>query len=56
MPLKFTVLVFLLKVPLLVQLPLTVNVFEPVIVNEAPVRIVILLQTAAAGVGAPIMG
>jgi uncharacterized integral membrane protein len=35
-PLKITVLEFAVKVPLFVQLPLTVKVFEPVIVSVAP--------------------
>ena len=43
--------------PLFIQLPLTVKVFEPVMVSDAPVLIVMLLQTAAAlitgGCGVP---
>jgi hypothetical protein len=42
------VLVFALNVPLLLQLPLTVNVFVPVIVKLAPELIEILLHTAPA--------
>ena len=46
-PLKSTVLVFGENVPpLFIQLPLTVKVFEPDIVNVAPALIVKLLQTA----------
>jgi hypothetical protein len=51
-PLKITVLEFAAKVPLLFQLPLTVNVFVPDIVNDELVLIVILLQVAEA----PIIG
>ena len=47
-PLKITVLVLGVKVPLLVQVPLTVNVFIPDIVKLAPELIVMLLHTAAA--------
>ncbi len=47
-PLKVTVLLLRVKVPPLVQLPLTVSVFEPVIVKVAPELMVILLHTAAA--------
>ena len=44
-----TVLEFPVKVPLLfVQSPLTVKVFEPVIVRVAPEFIVILLHTPPA--------
>ena len=46
--LKFTVLEFDVKVPLFVQFPLTVKVFEPAIASVAPELIVRLLQTAAA--------
>jgi len=47
-PLKITTPVAPLTVPLLVQLPLTVKVFVPVMVSVAPELMVILLQTAAA--------
>ena len=47
-PLKITLLELGVKVPLFVQFPLTVKVFEPVIVSDAPEFIVMLLQTAVA--------
>ena len=46
--LNVTVLEFAANVPLLDQLPETVNVFEPEMVSVAPELIVMLLQTAAA--------
>lgn len=52
-PLKVTVLVLGINVPSLTQLPLTVNVFEPVIVSVAPALIVMSLQRPPA---APIIG
>ena len=45
-PVKSTVELFAVKVPLFVQLPETVSVFDPVMVSEAPDSIVILLHTA----------
>src|SRR5678815_3796503 len=48
MPLRITMPVAPLSVPLFVQSPLTVNVFAPVIVSVAPELMVILLQAAAA--------
>lgn len=52
-PFKFTVLVFAVNVPLFVQLPLTVNKLDPVIVNEAPLLIVIFRLNPPA---APMIG
>ena len=50
MPLNVTVLAFAVKVPLFVQLPLTVKLYEPPIdiANVAPELIVMLLQTPPA--------
>ena len=45
-PPKFTVLELAVKVPLLDQLPFTVNVFDPVMPRLAPELIVILLHSA----------
>ena len=45
-PLKVTVLVLAVNVPLFVQLPLTARVFDPVIVSDAPEAMEILLHTA----------
>jgi hypothetical protein len=47
-PLNVTVLEFAVNEPLFTQFSLTVNVFEPVIVSDALLFMVILLQTAAA--------
>lgn len=47
-PLKSTVELFAVNVPLLVQFPLTDRVFEPAIVSEAPELRIMLWQTAAA--------
>ena len=49
-PLKITLLVLKVKAPLLVQLPATVRVFDPVIVNAVPLCIVIFRHTAPARV------
>jgi len=45
-PLKVTVLVLAVKVPLLVQLPLTASALLPVMVRDAPEEMEILLHTA----------
>ena len=45
-PLKVTVLVFAVNVPLFVQLPLMARAFDPVIVSDAPEEMEILLHTA----------
>jgi len=52
-PLKMTVLVFLVNVPLFVQFPLTVRVLDPVIINVELELMVILLQSPPA---VPIVG
>ena len=45
-PLKVTVLVLAVKVPLLVQFPLTANALLPVMDKDAPEAIEIVLHTA----------
>ena len=52
-PLKITVLVFAVNVPLLIQFPCTVNVFELLIVTVAHELIVNELQIPSAS---PIVG